>query len=1154
VGKPKKNNHSVIPPVRRKAIAEVRGEEDFVELLRRELEWPIPMNVQHLADVVIPHDLQGDFGFKPEEDRIAVSRLLSLTEDQPWGVFLFEFKTKRPYLSHLRQLLRVLGSQRTLRQGDPIWDRNDLLFICTPDWSQFQFVHFSGAKPESATISTFGWTGPDDPFLYTLCKHNLPRLRMPQPKADGGYEAEAWRNTWRDAFSVKPVTDEFYATLKEVFDAVQAGVKGLKGEDRRFFAELVVNRMVFLKFVEKKGWLDDDRDYLYHRFQAHGGQNYWGNFLCDLFFEGLCKEKDQRPQRVNELLGDVPFLNAELFAPSDKWDDWAVKIENRVFDLMFDKLLNPYAFTVCETSPLEAEVAFNQDLLGYGYEELIADQHGQGAYYTHPTEVNLMCRESLRAFLEGRCPEVDKELIGKLVYTELTEVDSVSEKDALALYRALHDVTVVDPALGSGAFPMAMMKHLFLALRTLGGYLKKSSEFEKMLKQDGITDPNDAFALKLHIIERSIYGCDLDYFAVQIAKLRFWIELMADCETPEALPNFNCKLIVGDALVSVVGTDSKDNLITLEDLLGHPTKSSGQGNIIHQIGKQVREKLAALKRQYFKVRNTRERKSLEAQIAQTRDDLLRSVGVQIEKIKRTDKHVLWQVDFAEIFSGEEPGFDIVIANPPYLRQELIDGALKYFNLSTTKNILHSLFRKIVNVTVGGQADLYIYFYLRAAMLCKNNGGIICFICSNSWLDATYGKNFQFYLLGPYNIRLIIENRSSRSFEAADINTIITVFVSAPISQSSDTAIFLSLTMPFEEYDFNELISQVLSDQKSVYSNAYSVNCVSKKILFETGAVRNVPPPLSPASEADYEGGKWGGIYLRAPRIYFDALNASKELLVPLRNLVSLRRGYTTGANEFFYVQQMKRAGNLSVCQTGSGEQFEIESTYLHQAIKNTRECKSYVLSTEDSSLCLFVCADDETALRRTKAWRYVRWGESQGFHNRPTCRPREHWWDIGFREAWPLWWIIAHNERDGAFLNQGLLCGDNFFEILPNPGVSIRFLFAVMVSSWVTLQRELLGRGGFGGGLLKTQGPDVRRLMVPDPQKLKTSVVTKVETAGIRLSMKKPASIHSGWEDGERAILDKTVAHIIGIGEDKAVALYEAAKNLVKARQTRANS
>ena len=279
-----KKDKAIINPVPREAISKISGEADFIEFLRHQLEWPIPINVERLADIVIPHDLQKDFGFKPDEDRIQVSRLLNLTEDQPWGVFIFEFKTQHPYLSHLRRLLRVLGSQRTLHKGDPIWDRNDLLFICTPDWKEFQFVHFSGNKSESAIISSFGWKGPDDPFLHTLCKHNLPRLRMPQPKTDGGHEAETWRSAWRDAFSVKLVTDEFYGTLKEVFDAVQSGVKGLKGEDRRFFAELVVNRMVFLKFVEKKGWLDDDTDYLYNQFQAHGRKNYWRNFLCDFFY------------------------------------------------------------------------------------------------------------------------------------------------------------------------------------------------------------------------------------------------------------------------------------------------------------------------------------------------------------------------------------------------------------------------------------------------------------------------------------------------------------------------------------------------------------------------------------------------------------------------------------------------------------------------------------------------------------------------------------------------------------------------------------------------------------------------------------------------------------------------------------------------------
>jgi len=908
MAKQKKNKQIVIPPVPREAIADVRGEEDFVELLRRELEWPIPMNIERLADVAIPHDLQSDFGFKPGEDRIAVSRLLNLTEDQPWGVFLFEFNTKRPYLSHLRRLLRVLGSQRTLRRGNPIWDRNDLLFICTPDWKQFQFVHFSGEKPESALISNFGWKGPDDPFLHTLCKHNLPRLRMPQPEADGGYETEAWRNAWRDAFSVKPVTDEFYGTLKEVFDAVQAGVKGLKGEDRRFFAELVVNRMVFLKFVEKKGWLDGDRDYLYARFQAHGRKNYWRNFLCDFFFEGLCKGKDQRTKKVNELLGNVPFLNAELFAPSDKWDDWAVTIENRVFDLLFDKLLNPYNFTVCETSPLEVEVAFNQDLLGYGYEELIADQHGQGAYYTHPTEVNLMCRESLRAYLEGRCPEVDKELIGKLVYAELTDADSVSEKDALVLYRALHEVTILDPALGSGTFPVAMMKHLFLALRTLGGYLERSSDFRKMLKQEGITDPNNAFALKLHIIERSIYGSDIDYFAVQIAKLRFWIELMVDCDKPEALPNFNCKLVVGDALVSVVGTDSDGDLVTLEQRLGHPTKSAGQGNLIYDIGKQVVQKLAKLKRQYFKVRDAERRKSLEDQIAQTRNDLLRSVGVDVDNIKPTDKHVLWQIDFAEIFSGKEPGFDISIANPPYLRSEQIDGKMKTLINKTYSNLFPEL-------TIRRKCDLYVYFYIRATMLCRVSG-VTCFICSNSWLDIGYGRALQLHFLTTTKVVGIYESAVQRSFSGADVNTAITVFKNRRNQAEAlkDMARFVMFFCPFADINYG-LIHNILSKSSTCEAERYRLSIVEQKQAFSDGCRHR--------KSRVYSGDKWGGRYLRAPVFFQQMLEEKQEFLYRLGEICEVS-GYihdnNTGSSypEVDFLKTVKDVHSIWVTKKSRG--------------------------------------------------------------------------------------------------------------------------------------------------------------------------------------------------------------------------------------------
>lgn len=1118
--KQRKNNPSVSPPVPREAIAAVRGEEDFVELLRRELEWPIPMNVQRLADVAIPHDLQRDFGFKPEEDRIAVSRLLNLTEEQPWGVFLFEFKTMRPYLSHLHRLLRGLGSQRTLRHGDPIWDRNDLLFICTHDWKDFQLVHFAGEKPESAVISSFGWKGPGDPFLHTLCKHNLPRLRMPQPKSDGDYDADGWRSAWRDAFSVKSVTDEFFATLKEVFEAVQAGVKGLEGEDRRFFAELVVNRMVFLKFVEKKGWLDGDQNYLYNRFQEHGRNNYcnnyWRHFLCDFFFEGLCKEKDQRTKTVNELLGNVPFLNAELFAPSDKWDDCAVEIENRVFTLLFDKLLNPYNFTVCETSPLDVEVAFNQDLLGYGYEELIADQHGQGAYYTHPTEVNLMCRESLRAFLEGRCPEVGKELIGKLVYAELTDVDPVSEKDALALYRVLHDVTVVDPALGSGTFPVAMMKHLFLALHTLGGYLNGSAEFANMLKQDGITDPNDAFALKLHIIERSIYGCDIDYFAVQIAKLRFWIELMVNCDKPEALPNFNCKLVVGDALASAIGTDSKGNLITLEDLLGHPTKDQ------MTFGQLSVEKLAELKSEYFNVRDTQKRKLLENQISQTRDELLRSVGVQTDKIKRTDKHVLWQIDFAEIFTGKTPGFDIVIANPPYLRQELIDRTFEEFTLSIRKELLLSLYKRLSGQRINGKSDIYIFFFFRAHMLTKPDGGMVCFICSNSWIDVEYGWSLQRYISKHVTIRALIESQVKRSFENADINTAICLFQNC-ILKEKPFARFISLNSGYHEPASASFYNMLMFGNKRIETPNYHVRIVDPKTLTEH--VHN---------KAGESGGKWGGFYLRAPSIFGIIVNSCRSALVPLRTIADVEFGLKTGNNSFFLLSEQVV------------EHWGIENKFIRYIVKSPQHVRFYTIDDQAISTMILYCPQSDNELKGSRVWDYIMWGQKQGVQNAPSVRSHSPWWFIG-HETTPdaVWFKAFHNRFIYPINTIGALVSDRFYKITTKINYEPTVLAASLNNAFTILCTELMGRTSLGEGALDNMTYEAASNLVFLPELMPPRIT---------LPQRPVFPIDEELKQNDRRAFDEAVFKAVGLSHSHLDAIYEAIINLSNNRLTRARS
>jgi len=1118
-------------PVPREAIADVRDESDFVELLRRELSWPIPERLERLDEVVIPLDLQQDFGFPAGEDRIRISRLFNLSEDQPWGIFLFEFKTKRPYLTHLRRLLRVLSSRRTLRAGDPIWNRSDLLFICTRDWKEYHFVHFAGEKPESAVISSFGWTGPEDPFLYTLCKHNLPQLRLPEADAAGAVDPEIWRSQWSDAFSIKPVTDEFYSTLKEVFDAVQAGVRGLKGENRRFFAELLVNRLIFLKFVEKKGWLAGDRDYLYNRFKQHGRKNYWRNFLFHFFFEGLNTEPGQRSANVEALLGDVPFLNAELFAKSDKWDDETVEVVNNVFDLLFDKLLNPYNFTVCETSPLDVEVAFNQDLLGYGYEELIADQHGQGAYYTHPTEVNLMCRESLRAYLEARCPDVDKETIGKLVYGELNADGSaihLSHRDLLALYEALHDVTVVDPALGSGTFPVAMMKHLFLCLTTLGNILKGVAAFQTKIKSHELTDPADAFQLKLHIIEKSLYGCDIDYFAVQIAKLRFWIELMVNCDEPSALPNFDFKLVVGDALVSVVGTTPEGKPIALENILGHPTKGQNSLNKIYV------DQYAELKKKYFAVKDSGECDELRARIEEAKEQLLINLGISIPKSRRTDKHVLWQIDFAEIFSGENPGFDISIANPPYLRHELIDRAKKTL-LRSTYNALHP------DLAVSERCDLYIYFFFRGADLLKK-AGVLCYICATSWMDVVFGACLQKFVLQECEIKAIVDNCVKRSFASADVNTTINVFRKATReSAMQSTAKFVSFSRPYESLSMREIETALHCPDGSCGSQSWRRKVISQSYLYECSYMRK-----KDGGASKFENGNWAGLYLRAPTIFQDIVGNRVRMLCQLSELATVRFGLKSGANEFFYLTDELI------------ESWAIEPKYIKPIIFSFREVKRVEGSLQVLKYHRLACHESKKDLAGTECLKYIVFGESQGFHNRPTCSSRRLWYSIG--EGWqPAHFVFTAKvgERFLVYRNTEKIIEDKKLYGINLHKPIDQLLIAGLLNSTITrLIMEVTCRQLTGAqAIADVDVSVVENIWIPKPAALTSVDISKIKEAYQAL-VNRDICTHliDEFKQEDRIALDTAIVKALGLSVDNVQRIYDAVWDIVGHRLEKADS
>ena len=707
------------------------------------------------------------------------------------------------------------------------------------------------------------------------------------------------------------------------------------------------------------------------------------------------------------------------------------------------------------------------------------------------------------------------------------------------LYKALHEVTVVDPALGSGTFPVAMMKHLFLAQTSLGEILSDFPEYESLISNRTLTDHRDPFALKLHIIERSIYGCDIDFFAVQIAKLRFWIELMVNCEHPEALPNFDCKLVVGDALVSAVGTDTQGKLITLEEHLGHPTRSSGQGEISHSIGKLAIEELGQLKHDYFNAKSVEARQMLEKKIKDKQQAMLLSLGIEREKILVTNKHVLWQIDFAEIFSGEIPGFDIAIANPPYLRQELINSSNNEFRLITKKDNIRSIYKNILNVDVSGQADLYVYFYFRSFMLTKHPHGISCFICSNSWLDVSFGRALQKYIVNQTEIRFILENANFRLFDQADINTTINLFIQTDDALNKNARFITSVDVDSSIIlrDFSDIYNNKLTRSRVISIS----NCYLNKEL-----------------DSNTNSGKWGMTILRAPNVYIELVDRLGNKLKKISELATYYRGVTTGNNDFFIINKR------------DSSKANIEQECLNPVLSSMKEIEKLFVMRDDLHDYIFKCSSSIEELEKygfKHALKYIKKFESENISiqdntyanlikstDSSTLKARKSWWILPNQEVGHV--VVPRLIRERfmipVIMDPSIVVTDMFFHVHFHSGQDIELLSAIINSTLTYFFVELFGRKNIGGRI-NIYGPEIADILLPDPGLFIGDARDCIINCFNKLGGKPIVDIGLDVESKDRYELDKIVFSVLGI-EDLYDEIIGAFLTSIRTRVGRENN
>jgi type I restriction-modification system DNA methylase subunit len=782
-------------------LRSIKSFPQLVTYLRDELDWEF--ETEDVEDLTYEYS-PAEFGLDSKSAAAikAIKQLRPLVANQPWGIFYLDFAGQKLSVGALRGILRGLVAKKRASANQSEmrkWQVEDLLFICTSDdFKNFNFAYFRGSQTSRALLSTFGWHH-GDTHLRTLAEYNLPALRFPSDTSN----FQEWLTKWRAAFDVEKVTDEFFRRYNEVFTSVEQEIRPAVKDDRegRLFTQKLFNRLMFIYFIQKKGWLsfkDEPKNkYLRTLFNEAVAkkENFFSDRLYWLFFRGMSvadmKLGKQTENELRERRGDVPPLNGGLFEIEDALDVLgAVSISNDAFARILD-LFERYNFTIEESTPLDVQVAVDPEMLGKVFEELVTGRHETGSYYTPRPIVSFMCREALKHYLDGVQPS--KEAVAKFV----DEADARDLQNPEAVLDALKSVRVCDPACGSGAYLLGML-HELMRLRVA---LFRSNKI----------DDSTLYERKRWIIENNLYGVDNDAFAVQIACLRLWLSLAIDSDEPRPLPNLDYKIEIGDSLIAPAPSESEKQMTFARTALVNDFRQA-KGEYMREddpVRKlQLRERIENLKGEIALALKHRVPRLTEGQIQKKRQEfslleksiesarnptIKTELQKQAEKLRRTlaahekppaeaDIGFDWTVEFAEVFTPtareqwriddlhpmlndfkrqgklleatqsdpDSGGFDILLANPPYGVEVDDRGA-----------------RPI------GTRDSYPTFLMRATELGKVSAQC-CYIVPTSWETGERFKPFRKKFFETVSLESIV-NLPYDIFKEAYVDTCILRF-------------------------------------------------------------------------------------------------------------------------------------------------------------------------------------------------------------------------------------------------------------------------------------------------------------------------------------------------------------------------------------------
>ena len=559
------------------------------------------------------------------------------------------------------------------------------------------------------------------------------------------------------------------------------------------------------------------------------------------------------PDKALELFATIPFLNGGLFECLDfkegnkeiRFDGFSSTEKRQAFvpdklffadEFILDlnaeygtkgkkykvegliNILDSYKFTIAENTPLEEEIALDPELLGKVFENLLASYNPEtqttarkqtGSFYTPREIVNYMVDESLIAYFKQKLDNSDEtEQRLRDLFAHTTDLPEFSKAENNALIKAISEAKILDPACGSGAFPMGVLHRLVDLLNKLDPQNKHWNELQK---QRAITETAEVFdsgdseerkirldeinkafdlsmnypdyARKLFLIENCIYGVDIQQIAIQISKLRFFISLIVDQKVNDSKPNRN--------ILSMPNLETKFVAANTLIALDKPQQMTLMAGDVMRLEKE----LASVRHKIFFTRKYSAKKALkkkekekreELQTALTQSGFSKNVAGQIAGWNPFDPMQSAKFFDPETMFGFDSGFDVCIGNPPYVN---IKGQSEETKQTLRKNYKYSK-----------GADIYVAFIEKSLQFNKSAGNLF-FIVPNKFFGADYGKAIREYLkTGDVTILSIWDLKDEKVFENAMISTIVIGFKKE--KKSSNTKLIQGETIRIVEELFD----------------------------------------------------------------------------------------------------------------------------------------------------------------------------------------------------------------------------------------------------------------------------------------------------------------------------------------------------------------